>query len=108
MAYVNDISYDLFPVDGKTLTLKRDLCTTIPEGQDEPQYDPRHDKVEEVIDMLEVLEPGPEEDFDLALPDSDDDNDDDDEVSVGGTSKPTKPGKKKKKKTRKVLSKKVF
>ena len=31
-------------------------CTTLRDGEDEPEYDPRHDKVTAVIDKLEVLQ----------------------------------------------------
>jgi hypothetical protein len=66
-------------------------------GQDEPQYDARHDKVNKTSKNLEMLDPDPE-DFDLVLPDSDDDEDDD----LGN--KTRKKRKTKRKKTRKVLS----
>jgi hypothetical protein len=91
------IQYDLFQVDAKSLRISRGACCTIAAGQDEPQYDPRHDKVDEAIAMLEILESEPDDDCDLALPpDSDDDNA---VVNAGKT-----VAKKKKKKTRKVIS----
>ena len=91
------IQYDLFPVDAKSLKISRGACCTIVAGQDKPQYDPRHDKVDEAIALLEILESEPEEDYHLALPDSDDNKG---EVNAGTKTKK----KKKKKKTRKVTS----
>ena len=90
------IQYDLFPVDAKSLKISRGACTTIGAGQDEPQYDPRHEKVDDAIARLEMLESEPEMDYDIALPDSDNDEG---EVHAGNTKK-----KKKKKKSRKVTS----
>ena len=68
------------------------------DGEDEPQFDPRHDKVSDASARLELLESEPEEDCDMALPDSSD------KVSNNGTGGGDTKPKRKKKKTRKVLS----
>ena len=94
-----NVEYDLFPTDARSLRLPRTSLTTMRQGQEEPQYDKRHDKVEQVLADLELLEPDPE-DFDLVLPDSDEDEEED---NSGGHKK-----KSKRKKTRKVLSLESF
>ena len=70
-----NVSYDLFPDGEKSLLVSRRQCTTLRDGEDEPQYNPKHDKINEATERLELLDLEPEEDFDLALPDSDDDGD---------------------------------
>ena len=64
-------------------------------GEDEPQYDPKHDKVEQAINIMELLLE-PEDDFDLVLPESDCDNDD---TAVGDAHEPKKNKKCKRKKS---------
>ena len=96
-----NINYDLFPENGKSLRLTCSSCTTMRPGQDELKYDPRHDKVNETVKNLEMLDPDPE-DFDLVLPDSDNNGDDD----LGDNVRKKK--KAKRKKTRKVLSLESF
>ena len=93
-----NVQYDLFPEAGKTLVITRRQCTTLRAGEDEPQFDPKHEKVDDATERLELLDSEPEEDYDLVLPDADNDNNDDDD---GFDRKPKKP---KKKKSRKVLS----
>lgn len=96
------IEYDLFPADHKCLRVSRSQCTTIAAGQDEPPYDPRHEKVQAVIDSLEILDDSDPEDLDVALLDSSDDDDDD---GYGATATAVAKKKtKKKKKSRKVIS----
>ena len=97
------MEYDLLPAEGKSLRLPRGSCQTLRMGEDEPQYDPKHDKVEQAINDVELLEP--EDDFDLVLPDSDCD---DDVSAVGDANKPTKNKKGKRKKSRKILSLESF
>lgn len=91
------IEFDLFPDNAKTLKLSRQQCTTLLPGTDEPQYDPRHEKMNKAIDELEILDSESEDDCDLVLPDS---SDDDENAADGSSTKK----KRKKKKTRKVLS----
>ena len=93
------VAYDLFPSGEKTLKLQRSSVTTIPMGQEEPPYDPRHEKVNAAVANMEMLVSEPEEDFDIALLDSDD-NDDEEET---GDAASNNKKKKKKKKTRKVV-----
>ena len=95
-----NIAYDLFPENGKSLRLTRNSCRTMRPGQDEPQYDSRHDKVDKVLKDIEILEPDPE-DFDLALPDSDIEGEDN--LDHGN-----KKQKRKRRKTRKVLGLESF
>ena len=97
------IQYDLFPAGGNSLRLPRGSCQTLRRGEDEPQYDPKHDKVEQAIDDLELL--APEADFDLVLSDSDCD---DDTAGVGDEHEQTKNKKGKRKKSRKILSLESF
>ena len=92
------VKYDLFPDTAKSLLITRRQCTTVRDGEDEPQFDPKYEKINDATERLELLESDPEEDCDLALPDS---SDDEEEDGTGG--RKNKP-KKKKKKTRKVLS----
>ncbi len=65
------VKYDLFLEDAQTLLITCRQCTTLREGEDEPQYDPKHDKIIEATERLELLESEPEDDCDLVLPDSD-------------------------------------
>ncbi len=69
------MKYDLFLPTAQTLLITRRQCTTLREGQDEPQYDLKHDKIIEATEWLELLELEPEDDGDLVLPDSDKDDD---------------------------------
>ena len=92
------VEYDLFPKDGRSLLITRRQCTTLREGEDEPQYDPKHDKISEVTERLELLESEPEDDYDLVLPDSDKDEDEEEDGAI------KQRKKKKKKKSRKVLA----
>ncbi len=87
--------YDLFPTEAKRLRISRNQCTTVRDGDDEPQHHPRNDKIAQAIADIEVLEESDAEDFDLVLHDSDDDIEEED-----GANKP----KKKKKVTRKLQS----
>ena len=87
------VEYDLFPEGAKSLKISRNQCTTLHAGEDEPQYDPRHEKVSEATARLELLESEVEEDFDLVLPDSSDDDD-----KEGGDASCTVMAKKAKKK----------
>ncbi len=98
---ISTMIYFLTMGSRKSLRLTRNSCTTMKPGQDEPQYDARHDKVNKTIKNLEMLDPDPE-DFDLVLPDSDDDRDHD----LGDNVR--KKRKTKRKKTRKVLSLESF
>ena len=88
------VKYDLFPPTAQTLLITRRQCTTLREGEDEPQYDPKHDKIIKATERLELLESEPEDDGDLVLPDSDKDDDVKEEDNK----------KKKKKKSRKILA----
>jgi hypothetical protein len=97
-----EVEYDLFPTEGRTLVITRRQCTTLRDGEDEPIFDPKHDKVNDATERLELLESEPEDDCDLALPDSSDDEEADEMVDA--STKPKARKKKKKKKTRKVLS----
>ena len=89
------VKYDLFPVTAQTLLITRRQCTTLREGEDEPQYDPKHDKIFDATQRLELLESEPEDDCDLVLHDSDKDDDEEEDK---------KKKKKKKRKSRKVLA----
>ena len=93
-----EVEYDLFPNDAKTLVITRRQCTTLRPGEDEPEYDSKHEKIDAATERLELLDSEPEEDYDLALPDEHDDNAEED----GATKK--KPKMTKKKKSRKVLA----
>ena len=94
-----EVEYDLFPAEGRTLVITRRQCSTLRDGDDEPIFDPKYDKVNDATERLELLESEPEEDFDLALPES---SDDEDNNGMGdGSTKPK--ARKKKRKTRKVL-----
>ena len=95
------MKYDLFPVTAQTLLITRRQCTTLREGQDEPQYDPKHDKIIDATERLELLESEPEDDCDLVLPDSDNDEEEEDDSGAGMQQKKKK---KKKRKSRKVLA----
>ena len=93
------VEYDLFPVDAKRLKINRGLCCTITTGQDEPEYNPTHKKVDEAIAQLELSDTDtPGDDYDIVLPDLDDDD------NLDGDNTATTIKKRKKKKTRKVLS----
>lgn len=95
-----EVEYDLFPTEGRTLVITRRQCSTLRDGEDEPIFDPKYDKVNDATERLELLESEPEEDFDLVLPES---SDDEDNNGMGdGSTKPK--ARKKKRKTRKVLS----
>ena len=93
------VKYDLFPPTAQTLLITRRQCTTLREGEDEPQYDPKHDKIIEATERLELLESEPEDDCDLVLPHSEEDDDEQEEEDGARKKK-----KKKKKKSRKVLA----
>jgi len=92
------VAYDLFPEGAKSLKISRQQLTTLLPESDEPQYDPKHDKVKKALAALEILESEPDDD-DLVLEDSSDDED----AADGSTKK-----KKKKKKSRKVLALESF
>jgi hypothetical protein len=86
--------YDLFPIDAKTLRISRTQCTTVRDGEEEPEHHPRNEKIARAIANIEVLEESEAEDFDLVLDDGDGIQEEDDR---------TRP-KKKKKVSRKVKS----
>ena len=93
------IEYDLFPEEAKSLRVTRQQCSTLLPGSEEPQYDPRQDKVNQALAELENIEIEPD-DCDLVLQESSDDDD------AAGSS--TNKTKKKKKKSKKVLSLESF
>ena len=79
--------YDLFPIDAKTLRISRTQCTTVRDGEEEPEHHPRNEKIARAIANIEVLEESEAEDFDLVLDDGDGIQEEDDR---------TRPKKKKK------------
>ena len=89
------MDYDMFPLNGKSLRISRNICSTIPERQDEPGHKFRNERVDAAIANLETLESDPDEDVELAVEDSDEDK---------NRRRATNTKKKQKKKTRKVLS----
>ena len=94
------IEYDLFPDGAKSLKVTRQQCSTLLPGSEEPQYDPRQDKVNQALAELENIEIEPD-DCDLVLQDSSDDDD----AAAGGSTIKTKN---KKRKSKKVLSLESF
>ncbi len=93
------VDYNMFPLNGKSLRISRNICCTIPEGQDEPVHEFRNERVDAAIANLETLESDPDEDVELAVEESYDDEN-------RGRASNTK--KNQKKKTRKVLSLESF
>ncbi len=93
------VDYDMFLLNGKSLRISRNMCCTIPEGQDEPVHEFRNERVDAAIANLETLESDPDEDVELAVEESYDDE---------NRGRVSKTKKKQKKKTRKVLSLESF
>jgi hypothetical protein len=89
------VDYDMFPLNGKSLRIKQNMCSAAPEGQDELVHKFRNERVDAAIANLETLESDLDEDVELVVEDSDEDK------NRGRT---TNTKKKQKKKTRKVLS----
>ncbi len=94
------VEFDLFPGNGKALKLSCHQCTTLQDGEDEPEHDAQHDKVTAAIDNMEVLQVEAEidESCELALLDSSDDEQHDNSAKTQTKKTP------KKRKSRKVLA----
>ena len=104
------VEYDLFPMDAKSIRVTRGLVTTVRQGEDEPQYHPRNEKIALAIENIEKLGDECDNDHcDILLVDSPEYDDDDNDVDndINGDN-PAPSNKKKKKVTRKVASLQSF
>jgi hypothetical protein len=50
------VDYDMFLLNGKSLRISQNMCSTIPEGQDESAHKFRNERVDAAIANLEMLE----------------------------------------------------
>ena len=105
------VEYDLFPMDAKSIRVTRGLVTTVRQGEDEPQYHPRNEKIAMAIENIEKLGGECDNDHcDILLVDTPpeyDDNDNDVDNDINGDN-PATSNKKKKKISRKVASLQSF